>query len=118
MSHAIERAKAHFHKLTGAGRKSIAVPEWADETGAPLMIYWKPLTLLELARLLPGGKRPTPPDLAAVLCVKAEDDKGAALFPDPTDQHFLCSAADQSIIKRIADAILGGDTVEEAAKNS
>ena len=45
----IDIAKSHFENI---GVQSMEVPEWKDEDGNPVVIYWNPITLSEKNRLL------------------------------------------------------------------
>ena len=45
----IDIAKSHFENL---GTQSIEVPEWKDEDGKPVILYWNPITLSEKNKLL------------------------------------------------------------------
>lgn len=118
MSSAIARAKAHFAKFTGKGRRSISIPEWADEAGAPLVVYWQPLTLAEKARIFPGTRPASDADAALLLVAKAEYEDGSPMFPDVEDIEFLRAKVDQAIVTRIGVEIMRSPSVGDAAKNS
>lgn len=115
---AIQRAKAHFDKFTGKNRPSIAVPEWADEAGAPLIVYWKPLTLIEKTRIFPPGKQHSDSDFAELLAAKAEYEDGTPMFPDLEDVAFLRTKVDQAVVTRVGVEMIKGLSVADAAKNS
>ena len=45
----IDIAKSHFENI---GVQSMEVPEWTDQDGKAVVIYWNPITLSEKNRLL------------------------------------------------------------------
>lgn len=114
----IDFVSRHYEARTGEGRRFIDVPEWSPPEGPVLRIYWKPLTLAEKARLFPAGRLASETDWAECVIMKAEDAAGSPIFPDPKDGFILKHKADQAVVFRIGSAIMAGQTVEDAIKNS
>ncbi len=109
---AIESISAHFQKFVGAGRAFIDVPEWGDESGKPLRIFWKPMTIRERKKIM-GAKN----EEAEAVFLKAEDESGARLFTEPAEFETLASGADGAIVARVANAMVASPSVRELEKN-
>jgi len=109
---AIDRVKQHYHDL---GTKSLAVPEWG-EPGAPLAIYWTPLTAREHRKLTSANDGLSARLLVSALILKAHDRSGKPLFEE-TDRPALMEQADIQVVRRVALAIMGEFSVEETEKN-
>lgn len=92
----------------------IEVPEWG-EPGKPLVIHYRRATLRQISE---AGKRSDDQFVlnARLVAMKALDDKGTRLFTS-ADTQFLLDEADPSVIARIANAISGGVSAEEAEGN-
>lgn len=94
---------------------AIEVPEWG-EPGAPLLIHFRRASLRQIseASKLAGGD----PFMmnARLIAMKALDETGKPLFK-MVDAQFLLDSADPAVVARIAGAISGGVTAEEAEKN-
>ena len=106
----IDRAKAHFENL---GTQSIEVPEWKDEDGKPVILYWNPITLSEKNKLL--KKSDTLNDvsiLADILVMKAIDKDGNKIFT-LEDKLALMHKVDSDVLSRIATAMVQAITPEE-----
>lgn len=99
----------------GDHRASLPVPEWGDE-GRPLLVYWKPWTLADHARCYGGvaDKKIDARVMGEVVFNKAENAKGERLFSEPLDLHILQAQSDQSVVSRIAAAIMMAPTVTDA----
>lgn len=110
---AIDRIKA---KYKAAGRKSMAVPEWGDESG-PLVVYWTPLTIEEQAAVYRATQKSGLAGLARALVLKCENEDGEKIFTEE-DYFTLRKAADGKTVAEVANAILGVESVKEMEKNS
>lgn len=108
---AIDAALAHMQDL---GTKHIDVPEWKI-AGAPLRVYWTPMTLKEREALFRGGDLKLT-GYADVLIRKAMDEQGNPLFT-LEDAPKLRGFVESGVIQRIAYAILAAPTIEDAEKN-
>lgn len=100
----------------GADRvRVIEVPEWG-EPGVPLRIHYRMVTLddLALANELDGPQWHK--QAARIVAVKAMDEQGNRLFKT-IDTEWLRSSAAPDVINRVATAMLGRLTVEDARKN-
>lgn len=111
---AIERARSHFEARE---IKEIHVPEWGDESGEPLKIFAKPLTLAETSKLYKMSKEDDLTMMAYVLIYKALDANGDKLF-DVGDKQLLLNNVDREVLVRVAQEIMESPNVEEQKKNS
>lgn len=115
MNKIIERARKHWGQ-----KRSIAVPEWPDDDGAPTRIYWSPLTLDEQRKLRVLHEKKGDEDAVdyglRVLIAKAEDETGTKLFTIE-DRQALRGSADALVIDRIMVAMMSTQSVEDAVKN-
>jgi hypothetical protein len=110
---ALDRLTGHFERL---GRQSIEMPELSEEGQPPFIVYWRPLTVDEHARLFGGEKRMDDRLYAELIVMKAEDAEGRKMFRFE-DAPALKTRASRSVLKRIGDAILAVPTQEQAEKN-
>lgn len=111
---AIDQVKGHFSKLAV---KTIEVPEWADESGAPLIIYSRPLTLAEKSKIVAVGDRDGRiAMLAHALVLKAETAQGEKLFTIE-HKHALMNSADPDVVARVVTEIMMVSSIEESEKN-
>jgi hypothetical protein len=108
----IARIKDRRARLSsGEGRSFLDVPEWGED-GAPLRIYWKPITPLDVSK---SKFRESPRGSAEMVALKAEDAGGNRLFPDLGDADVLYTQADAGVVGRIAVAMAATpDSAEEA----
>lgn len=110
---AIEQAKAHFSRLMV---RTIEVPEWAGDDGAPMVIYAKPLTLTEKQKLRYFAQNGGDLDvLAHTLIMKAENSQGEKLFT-VEHKHALMNATDPDVLSRVVMQITrprGEDEIEK-----
>lgn len=115
MSKIIERARKHWGQ-----KRSVAVPEWPDDDGAPTVIYWSPLTLDEQRKLRALHEQKGNEDSVdyglRLLIAKAEDATGQKLFTIE-DKAALRGSADALVIDRIMVAMMSTQSVEDAIKN-
>lgn len=110
----LSRAKAHF-----GTRRSLTIPEWKDEDGNPTVLYWKPFTVDEQAKL--KAARDAAEDDATdamlrVIIAKAQDAEGKKVF-DIGDRPELRVAVDALILDRIMDAMMSTVSLGDAEKN-
>ena len=99
-------------------KQHIDIPEWAGPDGAPLRIYWKLMTVEDAEAFTKSDAK-----LDLDIFVRfALDAAGARMFPDLEHKIKLRKKADNSIISRVARAMIGpaktiGPMVEAAEKN-
>ena len=94
------------------------VPEWKQENGKPLRIYW---TLMTVAAAEELGQANAALDLD-VFVRYARDSSGALMFADKEDKLKLRVSADQAIISRVARLMVGPartltEAIEDEEKN-
>jgi hypothetical protein len=113
MSDILERAKSHYQ---GKPPHDIKIPEWGTP-GNPAVITWTDLTVHDQDRIYAPENGRTPAGgtirVRAVI-LKACDAEGRRLF-DGMAEHDLRHAVDGDIVGRIANAILYGAGVIDAA---
>lgn len=111
---AIDRAKAHFSTLTP---KKIPVPQWADESGAPLMIFVNPLTVKDRDKLSKIEERVGPglELLVQGMIIHARDEAGDHLFT-LADKPDLMNRVDPGIVLSIGAAMFRELDPEEIKK--
>lgn len=107
--------------------RRIEVPEWGtpaalDDTGreispaVPLVIQYKMLTLDDLATIHDLDGSSWHKQAARIVAMKALDEKGERMF-QLIDAIELRETAAPDVVTRVALAILGRVTVEDARKN-
>ena len=69
----IDIAKSHFENI---GVQSMEVPEWTDEDGKAVIIFWNPITLSEKNKLL--RKSETLSFVKVSLYINGDDNLGGA----------------------------------------
>ena len=109
----IDRVKSHFETLQTL---IIEVPEWKDEDGKPVVLYWNPITLSEKNKLL--KKSDTLNDvslLADVLLMKALDKDGNKVFK-AEDKLALMHKTDPDVLTRVATIMVQAPSVDELKK--
>ena len=107
-------AKAHFNV-----RRHMAVPEWKDELGVPVVIWWKPISSLEMSKIqnMSKAKGETGVEYnVRLLIAKAENEAGEPLFK-VEDMAVMQASVDGMVVSRIASAIVGLDNPEDVEKN-
>lgn len=92
MSKYLDSMKAHFNSL---GLPSMTIPEWIVEE-KPMIIYWKPLTVIERQTIAEGTSRDVD-----IFILKALDDKGERLF-GLADKPTIDRLVAPQIITRVA----------------
>lgn len=105
---AIDRAVDHFDSIE---IRTMDVEEWGDENGA-LVIYAKPLTLMETQKLYRLSKKDDLALLAYALIHKALDEEGNKMF-SLDDKHRLMNKVDVSVLTKIGTWIMGTDETQE-----
>lgn len=95
----------------------VDVPEWPDEAGKPLRIYWKLMTVAEAEAF---SKADASMDLD-IFVRFAQDGAGKKMF-DPEDRLKMRVSADSNIISRVARLMVGPARtlevmVDDAEKN-
>ena len=108
----IDRIKA---KHKAAGRKSMEVQEWGDDSG-PLVVYWTPLTIEEQGIIYNATQKSGLAGLARALVLKCENEAGEKIFTEE-DYYPLRKAADGKTVAEVANAILGVASVKDMEKN-
>jgi hypothetical protein len=104
MTRAIESIKRHYSENSF---KSIEVPEWVDDNGQPLKIYYSLMTVQTKDRLqqLNNDLGDTLDWLVSVLISEAMDAQGKPMF-SLDEKPILLARADANIIQRITMQIL------------
>ena len=113
---AIDRATAHFSKQTP---KVIDVPQWADESGAPLKIFVHPLTVKDRDKLSTIEDR-VGPGLELIvqgMILHSRDEDGEKLFT-LADKPALMNQVDPSIVLSIGAEMFGNLDPEAIKKKS
>jgi len=110
----IDKVVAHFEAKE---IKKIEVSEWGDASG-PLLIYAKPITLAQKAKLARLSKNEASglELLAYALIELAKDSTGNPLFT-LEDKRKLMTNADPDVMARVAGELLNSDTLEIAEGN-
>jgi len=109
----IDRARLHF---SASELRHVEVPEWGDE-GAPLVVYFSPLTLAEKQLIV--NRSQAEGSVAAqahVLVLKARHADGRPMF-DLEDKRALLTQCDPMVVERVASAIVSNAGEKEAEKN-
>jgi hypothetical protein len=107
-------AKAHFNV-----RRNMVVPEWRDDQGAPVVLWWKPISSLEMGKIqnMSKAKGETGAEYnVRLLVAKVENEAGESLFR-LEDIPALQASVDGMVISRIASAIVGLQNPEDVEKN-
>ncbi len=107
-----ERIAAQFG---GEDLHQVEVPEWGED-GKPLVVYYRRATLRQIsdaAKLANGDQFLIN---ARLVAAKALDVNGKPLFRQ-IDAAFLMDSADPTVIGRIANAMSGSVSGDEAEKN-
>lgn len=112
----IDRIRQHHY----ANRKFIDVPEWPDEDGEPLRIYYSELTGHDVNQLNARETKNDPEYVATLVALKAQKEDGSLHF-SMGDVHALLQNTHYPTLFRIAQAIqtrftLPGGTVDEVKK--
>lgn len=105
----LSAAVAHFKSL---GTPHLDIPEWVVD-GAPMRVYWKPLTVDERASIFDGG---VAKDDLEIVMMKAIDADGKKMFTLEDKPALKLSVAPQ-IISRIAVRMMALPTTEQVEKN-
>jgi hypothetical protein len=113
---AIDRAKKHFLSQTAW---EVQVPEWADEQGKPLSIWFNPLTVKDRDDLIKLQKRYGDglETVVRLLIMHARDDQGRPLFT-LEDKHDLMNNTDPNVIAAITMQLIENMDPEAIKKKS
>lgn len=95
--------------------RHVDVPEWGDE-GQPLRLFYTPLSLAEMSDVHQMDPAKWHHQAARIVALKALDENRVRLFKT-IDAVTLRQQGDRDVVTRIAVAILGNMTVEQAEKN-
>lgn len=110
----IDIAKSHFESL---GIQSIEVPEWKDDDGKPIVIYWNPITLSEKNKLFRKSDNMLDAGiLADILVMKALDKDGNKHFK-AEDKLVLMHKVDSDVLSKVATSMVQAINPEEVKKN-
>ena len=95
----------------------VEVPEWKDESsGAPTILYSKPITLFEMRKWWKGMQSDDITIFADLIIAKAEDREGQKVFT-LEDKQPLLRTAEFSVLARVAGEIVDHSDAEELEKN-
>ena len=110
----IDIAKSHFESL---GIQSIEVPEWKDDDGKPIIVYWNPITLSEKNKLFRKSDNMLDASiLADIVVMKAIDKEGNKLFK-AEDKLVLMHKVDSDDLSKVATSMVQAIHPEEVKKN-
>jgi hypothetical protein len=110
----IDIAKSHFESL---GIQSIEVPEWKDDDGKPVIVYWNPITLSEKNKLFRKSDNMLDASiLADIVVMKAIDKEGNKLFK-AEDKLVLMHKVDSDVLSKVATSMVQAIHPEEVKKN-
>ena len=87
------------------GTLSLEVPEWPDDNGNPLKIFWKPVSSKKVMKYADQKKGDT---LARIIVENATDEDGNKLF-SAGDHVTLAGKGNYKTVSKIANAILDQD---------
>jgi len=95
--------------------KSISVPEWKDDDGNPMFIYYKPSINLKAHERIEGLKNEgkTAEALATALIIRALDEEGEKLLKN-SDKSTLTMSANTEVLLRVISEMSKGDEELEA----
>ena len=109
----LDRAKAHFESQE---IKRIEVPEWADESGEPTVIFSEPFTLADRKSLAKFAKDDDMEFIVRLVIMKSLTEDGKKVF-DLSDKPVLMNKVDPAIITRIANEIAQAPSIEDMSGN-
>ena len=108
-----ENVLRHFRQKLAGGLGSVLVPEWGDENGTPMKIFFKsetnPRTQERLAKLF-NDQKPIEASVEALI-IRALDENGEALFK-MSDKTELMNEADIDVIIRVIGEINNYQEIE------
>lgn len=111
----LKRARAHYEAVR-SDLQTVDVPEWGED-GKPLVIYYRPANLREMARIQAKVAEGLIEGAVEMLLVRALDQDGNRLFRDVHKTELLnhCSA---EVALRIVNAMhVDAPDVEDAQGN-
>ena len=110
---AIDQLTGHFSRQQV---RVVEVAEWADDTDRPMLIYTRPMTLADKAKLSTYAETTSHLEvLAYTLILKAEDEQGQKLFT-VEHKHKLMHSVDPDVLARVVREMTRPRTVEEMEK--
>lgn len=107
----IGRAKRHYADL---GLRHVDVPEWGDDDGKPLRIYYKPITLSERQAFMREAAVSGGGEFGAVKAIidKSLDADGRRIF---TQEHriFLLKSTYGPVVETLSEALMSANLKPE-----
>lgn len=100
---AIDRARSAWT----ATRDMVEVPEWADDSGTPLEVFFTRLTAADHEAVRAREPKTDADTNVLLLIHKARDEQGKNLF-EFGDRHMLLAEVEYAIILRVIGAMLRG----------
>lgn len=105
----LDRAKAHFD---AQGVRKLEVPEWADESGNPTLLYSSPVTMNDRKKLREIADGDEFEFMVRLVILKCQTEDGAKAF-DLSDKPTLMQKVDPNIIQRLANQIAAAPSVDD-----
>ncbi len=105
---AIDRARKAYH---GIGRQRLEIPEWPDDEGRPLEVFFEPLSQADLEHLTVQNPKTVYEEHVYLLIKKLRDDQGQPLF-DYRDKMALMGEVEAGIILRLKNAIWNSSSIQ------
>ena len=118
-SNVIDIAKNQFKERLNAGLQVIEVPEWSDENGIPLKIYYKPaLNLKQQQKVLElSAQNKVSEAIAMTLVLRSLDEEGTSMFKQANMPEIMRDM-DPDVVARIVSVMTQEDlTVDQIEKN-
>ena len=113
----LSHARDHFTAILDSEMLCIEVPEWGEEEGKPLMIYYKPMTLEQQDTIFKHVNAGSLKSLAQVLITRARHEDGRKMFKQ-AHMFVLMKQVDPRVVERITTEMAGEElTDEDAVKN-
>ena len=110
----LDCARGHFK---AGPTRATEVPEWKDESGAPLVVYSTPITLAEKSKIAKAAEHYGGVEmLAHVLILRARTAQGELMFTI-ADKHALLHSVDPDVLARLARELMKAASIEEMEKN-
>ena len=111
---AIEAVTSHYNAQE---QREISVPEWSNENGDAMVFYCRPFTLQDQNKLqfaIKDGNEANA--LAEIIFLKALNEDGERVF-SVADKQLLRTKADATVVARVANEVMGNETIEGIEKN-
>lgn len=111
----LDRAKAHFQLQE---IRALEVPEWGDSPAAPLVVFCKPVTLEQKAKLARLAKNEASGlELLVYALIELALDAGGEKLFTLADKKALMSQVDPDVVSRVAGWLLTPPDAEAIEKN-